>query len=178
MKSNRGNSKWILLKCNRMTNHEGTLSGLHHILCHSILFHTRSVHGQLARWRRWRARVSTGVSKTSEFRYSHRNNEGDSGQVTSQPWNRASPSNPATRKYSWNGHRISCQNSSCLWYYSKHIMDICQSAAESCYADVMFALRLVAVNLSNCSKMQNGTLTVSMYCSCRETVTNVNKNRQ
>ena len=28
--------------------------------------------------------VSTGVSNTSEFRYSHRNNEGDSGQVTSQ----------------------------------------------------------------------------------------------
>ena len=49
-----------------------------------------------------------------------------------RPWNRASPSNPATRKYSWNGHRISCQHSSCLWYYSKHIRDICQSAAEFC----------------------------------------------
>ena len=33
---------------------------------------------------------------------------------------------------SWNGHRIGCQNCSCLWYYSKHIRDICQSAAESC----------------------------------------------
>ena len=33
---------------------------------------------------------------------------------------------------SWNGHRISCQNCSCLWYYSKHIRDICQDAAESC----------------------------------------------
>ena len=49
-----------------------------------------------------------------------------------RPCNRASPSNPATRKYSWIGHRISCQNISCLWYYSKHIMDICQGAAESC----------------------------------------------
>ena len=28
--------------------------------------------------------VSTGVSNISELRYSHRNNEGDSGQVTSQ----------------------------------------------------------------------------------------------
>ena len=45
------------------------------------------------------------------------------------------------------------------------------------YADVMFALRLVAVNLSNCCKMQNGTLIVSMYCIYRK-LTNVSKNRQ
>ena len=31
-----------------------------------------------------------------------------------------------------NGHGISCLNCSCLWYYSKHIRDICQGAAESC----------------------------------------------
>ena len=31
-----------------------------------------------------------------------------------------------------NGHEISCQNCSCLWYYSKHIRDICQGMAESC----------------------------------------------
>ena len=31
-----------------------------------------------------------------------------------------------------NGHGISCQNCSCLWYYSKHTRDICQGAAESC----------------------------------------------
>ena len=49
-----------------------------------------------------------------------------------RPWNRAFSSNPATRKCSWNGHRISYRNSSCLWYYSKHIRDICQGAAESC----------------------------------------------
>ena len=35
------------------------------------------------------------------------------------------------------------------------------------YDDVMFALRLVAVNWSNCYKMQNGTLIVSIYCICR-----------
>ena len=35
------------------------------------------------------------------------------------------------------------------------------------YVEVRFALRLVAVNLSNCCKMQNGTLIVSMYCICR-----------
>ena len=35
------------------------------------------------------------------------------------------------------------------------------------YTDVIFALRLVAVNLSNCCKMSNGTLIVSMYCICR-----------
>ena len=29
-------------------------------------------------------------------------------------------------------HGISYQNCSCLWYYSKHIRDICQGAAESC----------------------------------------------
>ena len=28
---------------------------------------------------------------------------------------------------SWNGHRMSC-----LWYYSKHVRDICHGAAESC----------------------------------------------
>ena len=33
---------------------------------------------------------------------------------------------------SWKGHRIICQNCSCLWYYSKLIRDICQGAAESC----------------------------------------------
>ena len=33
---------------------------------------------------------------------------------------------------SWNGHRISCQNYSCLRDYSKHIRDICEGAAESC----------------------------------------------
>ena len=32
---------------------------------------------------------------------------------------------------------------------------------------VIFALRLVAVNLSNCCKIQNGTLIVSMYFICR-----------
>ena len=31
-----------------------------------------------------------------------------------------------------NRHRISYQNCNCLWYYSKHIRDICQGAAESC----------------------------------------------
>ena len=35
-----------------------------------------------------------------------------------------------SRNWKWNG--ISYQNSSCLWYYSKHIRDICQGAAESC----------------------------------------------
>ena len=35
------------------------------------------------------------------------------------------------------------------------------------YADVVLALRLVAVNLSNCCKMQNGTLIMSVYCICR-----------
>ena len=35
------------------------------------------------------------------------------------------------------------------------------------YVNVIFASRLVAVNLSNCCKMQNGTLIVSMYCICR-----------
>ena len=35
------------------------------------------------------------------------------------------------------------------------------------YADVMFVLKLVAVNLSNCCKMQNDTLIVSIYCFCR-----------
>ena len=35
------------------------------------------------------------------------------------------------------------------------------------YADVILALRLVAVNLSNCCKMQYGTLIVSTYCICR-----------
>ena len=35
------------------------------------------------------------------------------------------------------------------------------------YVDVIFALRLVAVNLSNRSKMQNNTLIVAMYCICR-----------
>ena len=76
--------------------------------------------------------VSTGVSNTSEFRYSHRNNEGDSGQIPRRQWNRSSPSNAATRKYSWNAHRIIFQISSCLWCYSKYIRDICQSSAESC----------------------------------------------
>ena len=38
---------------------------------------------------------STGVSNTSEFRYSHRNNEGDSGQVTSQAMEKGLPFNPA-----------------------------------------------------------------------------------
>ena len=41
------------------------------------------------------------------------------------------------------------------------------------YADVMVALRLVAVNLSNCCKMQK------WYVNCvnvQVTVTNVNKN--
>ena len=65
-----------------------------------------------------------------------------------------------------NVHGISCQNCSCLWYYSKHIGDICQGAARILYVDVIFALRLVAVNLSNC-KMQNDTLIMSMYCICR-----------
>ena len=55
-----------------------------------------------------------------------------------RPWNRASPSNTATRKFtcvwdpSTNGHGISYQNCSCLWYYSKHIRDICKGAAKSC----------------------------------------------
>ena len=35
------------------------------------------------------------------------------------------------------------------------------------YVDVIFALRSVAVNLSNCCKMQNDALIVSMYCICR-----------
>ena len=35
------------------------------------------------------------------------------------------------------------------------------------YADVMLALRRVAINLSNCCKMQNGTLIVSIHCICR-----------
>ena len=33
---------------------------------------------------------------------------------------------------SWNGHRISCQNCSCIWYYSQHIRDICQGTTEFC----------------------------------------------
>ena len=39
----------------------------------------------------------------------------------------------------------------------------------------MFALRLVTVNLSNCCKMKNATLIVSMYWILQVTVTNVNK---
>ena len=66
------------------SNDRKTYGSLHIIILHAlyrVILHT------------W---VSTEVSNTSEFRYSHRNNEGDSGQVTSQ----ASPYNPATRKYS------------------------------------------------------------------------------
>ena len=51
--------------------------------------------------------ISTGVSNTSEFRYSPRNNEWIQVRWPRRPWNRAFPSDLTTRKYSWNGHRIS-----------------------------------------------------------------------
>ena len=71
-----------------------------------------------------------------------------------------------------NGHGISYQNCSCLWYYSKHIRDICQGATESCHV----CIEVGDVNLSNCCKMQNDTLIVSMYVLYLQvTVTNVNK---
>ena len=38
---------------------------------------------------------------------------------------------------------------------------------QNLVCDVMFALRLVAIHLSNCCRMQNGTLIVSMYCICK-----------
>ena len=51
------------------------------------------------------------------------------------------------------------------------VCDILKNIPEICgrilYANVMLALRLVAVNLRKCCKMQNGTLIVSMYCICR-----------
>ena len=53
------------------------------------------------------------------------------------------------------------------WMLVFHYGDTHQGYLSGCgrilYVDVIFTLRLVAVNLSNCCKMQNGTLIVSMY---------------
>ena len=49
----------------------------------------------------------------------------------------------------------------------KNYRDLLLGCSRILYADVKLALRLVAVNLSNCCKIQNGTLIVSMYCIFR-----------
>ena len=64
-----------------------------------------------------------------------------------------------------NGHGISYQNCSCLGF--KTHQGYLSGCGRILYVDVIFALRLVAVYLSNCCKVQNSTLIVSMYCICR-----------
>ena len=110
--------------------------------------------------------VSTGVSNTSEFRYSHRNNEGDSGQVTTQAIEQGLPfqSSDQEIQLKWAQNQLPEQQLPMLLF--KTHQGYLSECGRILYADVMFALRLVAVNLSNCCKMQNGTLIVSMHCVC------------
>ena len=68
-------------------------------------------------------------------------------------------------------HTSNCSVEHPLWGPCSQLFKTHQGYFSECgsilYADVMFALRLVAVNLSNYCKMQNGTLILSMYCICR-----------
>ena len=58
-----------------------------------------------------------------------------------------------------------------LWDPWRQLFKTHQGYLSGCgrilYANVLLALRLVAINLSKCCKMQNDTLIVSMYCICR-----------
>ena len=119
--------------------------------------------------------VSTGVSNTSEFRYSHRNNEGDSCQVTSQghgigpPLPIQRPGNTVETGIELVSRIIAAYD--IIQNISVTFVRVRQNLVRRCHA----CIEVGGVNLSNCCKMQNDTLIVLIYCILQVTVTNVNK---